>query len=129
MRRRVRLEETGATALEALRGDWDVYARMRARSISTRSTFKATSLLKWGASLQNPSPLAGGTPASPRTHRPVAVEPGVPMVPVYDRAALAVGQQVAGPVIIEERETTLVVLRGWVASVHETGAVIAERNP
>jgi N-methylhydantoinase A len=43
------------------------------------------------------------------------------------RAAIAVGQRIEGPVIIEERETTLVVLRGWTASVHPTGAVIAER--
>ncbi len=75
----------------------------------------------------SPSPMPGGTPASPRTHRPVAVEPGVPMVPVYDRGAIAVGQKIEGPVIIEERETTLVVLRGWTASVHPTGAVVAER--
>ena len=74
-----------------------------------------------------PSPAGGGAPAAPRTHRPVAVEPSVPDVAVYDRAAIAVGQRIEGPVIIEERETTLVVLRGWTASVHPTGAVIAER--
>jgi N-methylhydantoinase A len=76
-----------------------------------------------------PAPVPGGAPASPRAHRPVGVEPAMPLVPVYDRAALAVGQRIAGPAIIEERETTLVILRGWTAAVHRGGAVIAERTP
>jgi N-methylhydantoinase A len=76
----------------------------------------------------SPPPVPGGSPAAPRAHRRVAVEPDAPEVPVFDRAALAVGQRVAGPAIIEERETTLVVLRGWTATVHPTGAIIAERG-
>jgi N-methylhydantoinase A len=75
----------------------------------------------------SPAPAAGGDAAPPRTHRPVAVEPAAPL-PVFDRGALAVGQRIAGPAIIEERETTLVVLRGWTAVVHPTSAVIAERE-
>ncbi|NKC30787.1 hydantoinase/oxoprolinase family protein [Roseomonas sp. BU-1] len=75
----------------------------------------------------SPPPATGGVPAAPRTHRRVAVEAAGPEVPVFDRATLAVGQRIAGPAIIEERETTLVVLRGWTACVHATGAVVAER--
>jgi len=75
-----------------------------------------------------PPPMPGGAPAAPRTQRVVAVEPAAPEVPVYDRAALAVGQRVAGPAIIEERETTLVILRGWTARIDPSGAVIAERS-
>jgi N-methylhydantoinase A len=75
-----------------------------------------------------PAPARGGAPAEPRAHRRVAVEQEAPSLPVYDRGALAIGQRVAGPAIIEERETTLVVLRGWTAAVHATGAVIAERS-
>ena len=75
-----------------------------------------------------PPPPADGAPSAPRTHRRVAVEPAAPELPVYDRTALAIGQRVVGPAIIEERETTLVVLRGWTAAVHPTGAVIAERS-
>jgi N-methylhydantoinase A len=56
------------------------------------------------------------------------VEPDAPLVPVYDRMALAIGQRVAGPAILEERETTLVILRGWTAAVHPSGAVIAEHE-
>lgn len=76
----------------------------------------------------SPVPAPGGVPAAPRTHRRVAVEAEAPEVPVFDRAALPVGQRVAGPAVIEERETTLVVLRGWTATVHPTGAVIATRE-
>jgi N-methylhydantoinase A len=75
-----------------------------------------------------PPPIPGGAPAAPRTQRMVAVEPAAPAVPVFDRASLAVGQRIAGPAIIEERETTLVILRGWTAQVGASGAVIAERT-
>jgi N-methylhydantoinase A len=76
----------------------------------------------------SPPPVTGGAPVGPRTQRVVAVEPAAPLVSVYDRAALAVGQRVQGPAIIEERETTLVILRGWTALVDGSGAVIAERS-
>ncbi len=75
----------------------------------------------------SPPPAPGGAPAGPRTHRRIGLEPYGTAWPVYDRAALAVGQRLAGPAIIEERETTLVILRGWTATVHSTGAIIAER--
>ncbi|WP_373285211.1 hypothetical protein, partial [Caldovatus sediminis] len=51
-----------------------------------------------------------------------------PLWPVYDRGALALGQRIAGPAIVEERETTLVVPRGWTAEVHPTTAVLARRE-
>jgi N-methylhydantoinase A len=50
------------------------------------------------------------------------------VVPVYDRAVLAAGQQVEGPAIIEERETTLVLPPGWSAAVDRYGCVIATRG-
>jgi N-methylhydantoinase A len=58
----------------------------------------------------------------------VALEPAAPEIPVHDRAALAIGQRIAGPAIIEERETTLVILRRWTAELHPSGAVIATRD-
>jgi len=46
-------------------------------------------------------------------------------VPVYDRSALATGQSMAGPAIIEERETTIVIPPGWSATVDAFGCVVA----
>ena len=43
-------------------------------------------------------------------------------------AYFAAGQSIAGPALIEERETTTVILPGWSATVHATGCVIAERK-
>lgn len=45
--------------------------------------------------------------------------------PVLQRAALATGQQIKGPVIIEERETTIVIPPGWLATQDITGCIIA----
>lgn len=69
-----------------------------------------------------------GEPAAPKSHRDVFYERGRVSVPVYDRFSLAAGQSVAGPVIVEERETTVFVLPNWTLSVHEDGSLIADRN-
>jgi N-methylhydantoinase A len=47
--------------------------------------------------------------------------------PVYRRENLGRGQQIVGPAIIEERETTAVIAPGWTAVVADDGSLIAER--
>ena len=49
-------------------------------------------------------------------------------VPVYDRSALSVKQLIDGPVIIEERETTVFILPGWRITTDEDGSIIANRQ-
>ena len=49
-------------------------------------------------------------------------------VPVYDRGALAAGQTIAGPAIIEERETTTVLPPGWTATIDEIGCIVARKG-
>ncbi len=65
-------------------------------------------------------------PAEPKARRNVHLD-GSMTVAVYDRAALACDQQIEGPVLIEERETTIFVLAGWTLRVHEDGSLIAIR--
>ncbi len=77
----------------------------------------------------SPPPAPGGAAAAPRAHRRIGLEPDGAAWPVFERTAIPVGQSIVGPAIIEERETTLVILRGWTATVHPTGAVIAECMP
>jgi 5-oxoprolinase (ATP-hydrolysing) len=47
--------------------------------------------------------------------------------PVYDRDALGVGQRVAGPAIVSERNATTVVEPGWEARVAKPGHLVLER--
>ncbi len=68
------------------------------------------------------------TPASPRTTRRVYLDGAHVEVNVYDRAALARNQRIAGPLIVEERETTVFVLPGWELTVHDGGSLIATRD-
>jgi N-methylhydantoinase A len=49
-------------------------------------------------------------------------------VKVYDRQSLAAGQTLPGPVIIEERETTIFVMGGWTAHVAEDGCITARKE-
>ncbi|MGD1953744.1 MAG: hydantoinase/oxoprolinase family protein [Sphingomonadales bacterium] len=67
------------------------------------------------------------TPGAPKGQRTVHLKSGALKVPVYDRASLALGQSIPGPVLVEERETTIFVLPGWTLSPAEDGCLIAER--
>jgi len=67
-------------------------------------------------------------PAGPKARRDVYFKDRSLPVAVYDRVSLASGQQIDGPVIIEERETTIFVLGGWTLSVHADGSLIARRQ-
>lgn len=62
----------------------------------------------------------------PKNSRKVHLWQDEQMVPVYDRMTLAQGQKIDGPVIIEERETTIVVLPGWTARVDQFGCIVAQ---
>jgi N-methylhydantoinase A len=66
--------------------------------------------------------------ARPKASRPVALWPDHAAVPVYDRQALAIGQDLEGPAIVEERETTIVILPGWRAVVDHLGCIVARRS-
>ncbi|MFI5015837.1 MAG: hydantoinase/oxoprolinase family protein, partial [Hyphomicrobiales bacterium] len=48
---------------------------------------------------------------------------------ILQRASLATGCRVEGPVIIEEAETTLVIPADWSASLGPMGSVLAKRKP
>jgi N-methylhydantoinase A len=49
-------------------------------------------------------------------------------VPVYARKDLAAGQSIAGPAIIEERETTTALPPGWVAKIDAVGCIVARKQ-
>jgi N-methylhydantoinase A len=68
------------------------------------------------------------TPAEPKGSRPAHFNGKAAPTPVYERGGLALGQEVAGPAIIEERETTIIILPGWRAKVDDSGCVMATRR-
>ncbi len=67
-------------------------------------------------------------PGTAKGARTVHVAAEGETVPVYDRAALSPGQGIAGPVIIEERETTIFVMAGWLAEVRDDGCIVARQG-
>jgi N-methylhydantoinase A len=75
----------------------------------------------------NPETLPG-KPGAPKAHRPILLWPDLGPTAVYDRSSLAAGQALAGPAIIEERETTIVIPPKWIAEIDSLGCVIAKRS-
>jgi len=67
-------------------------------------------------------------PGSPSSERSARFESGTARAAVYARAALAAGQRIDGPAILEERETTLVLPPGWRAEVQSHGGIVANRE-
>ncbi|MEX2454477.1 MAG: hydantoinase/oxoprolinase family protein, partial [Rhodospirillaceae bacterium] len=94
----------------------------------------AIELVAWRISAHGPAVERHGVPElaaaaePPKTTRPVLIGEAPEPVPVYDRSALAAGQTIPGPVIVEERETTIFILPGWTASVAANGCITARRE-
>ena len=61
----------------------------------------------------------------PRRWREVHAWADAMQVPVYAREDLGLGQELQGPAIIEERETTTVLPPGWRATLNPFGCIVA----
>ena len=68
----------------------------------------------------------GGRPAEPRGTRRVRFDDGFVETPVWDRDALAPGQRLEGPAMIEEWASTTVMPPGWTARQDELGTLFME---
>jgi N-methylhydantoinase A len=68
------------------------------------------------------------TPAKPHGKRCARFGANDIETPVYARKDLARGQTLDGPAIIEERETTIIILPGWRARVDATGCIMASKE-
>jgi len=67
-------------------------------------------------------------PAPPKGERAIPLWPDAPKAKLYDRAALAALQVIAGPALVEERETTIVIPPGWTGVVDAIGCITAKRS-
>jgi N-methylhydantoinase A len=86
-------------------------------------------LIAAGPSASRDTTLAlSSTPANPKRTRKAHFGGADVDTPVYQRRDLAKDQAIAGPAIIEERETTIIILPGWIAKVHATGSIMASRE-
>jgi N-methylhydantoinase A len=71
-------------------------------------------------------------PAAPETatpaHRRVLIDPatGFEDAAMYRREALAAGQHIAGPAIVEQPDTTILLPSGWCGTVGAGGVLILE---
>ena len=73
------------------------------------------------------SSVLAAAPASPGSTRRARFAGTDVDTPVYQRRQLAQNQTIKGPAIVEERETTIIILPGWNATVHATGCIMAKK--
>ncbi|KIN70560.1 N-methylhydantoinase A [Sulfitobacter noctilucae] len=80
-----------------------------------------------GQPLSTSAPSVTGDPT--QDSRDIYVNGAWREAAVYNRAGLAVGAKLEGPAIVEQPETTTVILPGWGARVDPHGNLIIERTP
>jgi len=68
-----------------------------------------------------PTVAAADDKPAPRDHRPVFLRSDWHEAAVYDRHALRAGQSFVGPAVVEQEDTTVIVLPEWSASLDEAG--------
>jgi N-methylhydantoinase A len=71
-------------------------------------------------------PFGGGVSSAPRPSRRIRIGGETTDVTIAVRDGLTIGETLAGPVIVEEAHSTLLVPPGWALTVHPTGALIAD---
>jgi N-methylhydantoinase A/acetone carboxylase, beta subunit len=73
-------------------------------------------------------PPGTGAEGALKTRRPIVVsaDGAATEAPIYDGAKLGGGDSVSGPAVIEEETTTILVLPGWTATLHESGVFVLE---
>jgi N-methylhydantoinase A len=91
-------------------------------------------VVSWRLTAQGPEDRADSARAPADGVAQPLREVAVPLWPsagpakVYARKDLGRGQQLAGPALIEERETTIVLPPGWTAQVEDSGCITAKRS-
>ncbi|WP_026046223.1 hydantoinase/oxoprolinase family protein [Halorubrum sp. T3] len=68
----------------------------------------------------------GAPDAEPRTTREAVFPDGTRETPVYDRERFPADERVAGPVVVEGPESTVVVPPAWGVRLRDDGALVAE---
>jgi N-methylhydantoinase A/oxoprolinase/acetone carboxylase beta subunit len=78
-----------------------------------------------------PVSLPANGPAEPKDERTVhfAAAPEGVTTGVYDRWALGAGATVAGPAIVEQADSTVVLPPAWTATVRTSAELVLERSP
>ena len=103
-------------------------------SVSAEVRQSDVEVVSWRLIASGPSasrdsaPRLGSAPAKARSTRKAHFDGADIDTPVYDRSELARGQSFAGPAIIEERETTIIILPGWTAKVDASGCIMAAKG-
>jgi len=73
----------------------------------------------------HPAGRPAGGPSKPQGTRLVHLWASDQPVDVHDRRVIRPMQQLVGPVLVEERETTIVIPPGWTAEALENGCIVA----
>lgn len=83
-------------------------------------------LSEQGSTIALPAPTASAPAAPASTRRMIESDGSVSDAPVFNRGALAAGQVIEGPALIEERESTTVLGRGDRMTVDASGALVID---
>jgi N-methylhydantoinase A len=111
----------------------EVFEQAYERLYSLRLSDVDVEIVSWrliatgGAAARHNTPDLAASPGLPTGKRLARFGGGEIEALVYARRALACGQVVRGPAIIEERETTIIIPPDWRAKVDRSGCIMASK--
>jgi N-methylhydantoinase A len=73
-----------------------------------------------------PRESASATAPKPVAHREAYFDGGFVKTPVYDRKHLSVGQEIEGPAIVEQADTTLIIYPKQRAQLREDRSILVD---
>ncbi|MEZ4361983.1 MAG: hydantoinase B/oxoprolinase family protein [Kofleriaceae bacterium] len=121
---RARLGALRAAFAEAHRGLFGYVRDAELEVVALRVEVSAPLRRSAPASPGGPPVAAGAAPPAPRRRQRICTERGFVDAPVWDREALAAGQELDGPAVIIDDTTAVVVDAGFRAAMLEDGALL-----
>jgi N-methylhydantoinase A/oxoprolinase/acetone carboxylase beta subunit len=130
--RRIALPASGAAAID--RDFRSVYRTRYGRDVpEVKPEFVNLRVTVRGPShagpLRRPVPRREGRVAGPSSRRPMFFEArrGFVDCPSFERSAVVKGQRIVGPAVVEDRDSTAVVLPRWTATIDHLGNLVVTR--
>jgi N-methylhydantoinase A len=114
--------------VEFLRAFAEAHRREYGYDIPDREIEVVNCRLKAIGLIDRPAPafIAARDAPQPKAERQVRFDAGWAATPIFDRACLAVGTQLAGPAVIDEMSATTLVPPDWSLSVDHFGNLLLE---
>jgi N-methylhydantoinase A len=121
-------EPSGEEVAEAFHREHERVYGFRDPSASIEITTARLAVIGRIPRIEHPRLPRGLEAPQPKAHRPIFLRNGWTEAAVFDRSALRAGHVLEGPAIVEQEDTTIVILPFWMSRMDEAGNLHLTRS-